>query len=224
MISKASTHWSIFEKARIVLKEFDSYAEGTLIDIGSGTKPFQEVFSKKTLCYYGLDILSTVDRTNDIERLKAIDVYGDALHLPFKTSSVNTVFSSFVIEHIFEYDRFFEEAHRILKIDSYFILISPLIVEVHEEPYDFFRFTRFSLEKIAQRHQFEVVHIIPVGGEFLFWGNRLAALFNKMKALTVSSVIFEKLSYFIQKVSLFADGKCSNPPFVCNYLSVFKKK
>ena len=132
MISKASAHWSIFEKARICLENFGSYASGTLLDVGCGTKPFYDVLRGQTNKYIGVDIPSRIDRPNQGERERHIDIYGDCLNLPVKSCSLDTVFSSFVVEHIFEYDKFIAEVHRVLKKEAYFIMISPLISVIHE--------------------------------------------------------------------------------------------
>jgi len=224
MISKASAHWSIFEKACNILNDFKKYAGGTLLDIGCGTKPFYEVFEGQVKEYIGLDIPSKIDRPNQTERLMQTDIYGDCLNLPFRSSSVDTVFSSFAIEHVFEYNKYFEEAYRVLKKEGYFIMLSPLIVEIHEQPFDYFRFTKYSLELIAKKHRFKAIHIVPVGGEFLFWGNRIAAHVHKCFKFLSPNRAIEGLSYVIQKSTLYLDNMFTNNSFVCNYLSVFQKQ
>ena len=38
MIPKASAHWSVFEKARIVLDDLKPYANGNVLDVGLRNK------------------------------------------------------------------------------------------------------------------------------------------------------------------------------------------
>ncbi|MBC8466827.1 MAG: class I SAM-dependent methyltransferase [Deltaproteobacteria bacterium] len=208
----------------MVLDSFKEYASGTLLDIGCGTKPFEEVFASKVTYYLGMDIPTKIERGNLRERAETIDVYGDCLNLPVMASSVDTVFCSFVIEHVFEYDRLMDEARRVLKKGAHFYLISPLLVAIHEAPYDFFRFTEYSLERIAEKHEFEALHIVPVGGEFLFWGNRAATFLHKMLGGSVSIGIVEALSYMAQRISLCLDNRFREGTFVCNYVCVLRKK
>ena len=224
MISKASAHWSIFEKACNILNDFKKYAGGTLLDIGCGTKPFHEVFEAQVEEYIGLDIPSKIDRPNQTERLMQIDIYGDCLDLPFRSSSVDTVFSAFVIEHLFDYNRYIDEVYRVLKREAYFIMLSPFIVEIHEQPYDYFRFTKYALELIANKHRFKAIHIVPIGGEVLFWGNRISARIHKWFRFFSPNRAIEGLSYIIQKSTLCLDDKFTSNSFVCNYLSIFQKQ
>jgi len=223
MISKASAHWSIFKKAHAVLKAFSGYACGTVLDIGCGTKPFREAFQGRVENYFGVDVPSKIVRSNEKERFIEIDIYGDCLDLPVKNGRIDTVFSSFVIEHVFEYDRFFREVYRVLKAKGNFIMISPLIVEVHEPPCDFFRFTEYALRGIAERHRLDVVNIIPIGGEFLFWGNRMAGHIHKWFSFSMTMRLAEVLSYLVQKVSLYLDNILCSKSFACNYLTIFRK-
>ncbi|MDY6950057.1 MAG: class I SAM-dependent methyltransferase [Thermodesulfobacteriota bacterium] len=222
-VSKASSQWSIFQKALQVLDHHKGYARGTLLDIGCGTKPFYEVFKGQTQAYIGMDILSKIARPDVEARADQIDLYGDSLCLPVKTSSVDTVFSSFVIEHIFEYDRFISEVYRVLKKNAHFIMISPLIFEVHEAPHDYFRFTKFALEQIGEKHGFRVVHTAPVGGEILHWGRRISVWMRKILGGLYSDRLVEGLSFLIQKWSLSLDNRIPDDRFVLNYLSVFQK-
>lgn len=224
MISKASAHWSIFEKTRMVLDSLNGYSKGILLDVGCGAKPFQEVFEGRTRHYFGLDIPSKIDRTNEKQRTETIDLYGECQILPVRTASLDTLLCSFVIEHVFEYDLLMDEACRVLKKEAHCYLVSPLLVAIHEAPYDFFRFTEYSLQRIAEKHGFEALHIVPVGGEFLFWGNRIATFLHKVPGFPMSTRIVEVLSYLIQRVSLFLDNRCRDTTFVCNYVCVLRKK
>ncbi len=107
MLSKASPHWSIFEKVRIELPEFSDYIQDPVLDIGCGTKPFRNFFKGKVKNYFRLDIFSEIKRPNELERQNQIDVFGDCINLPVKSSYIGTVFSSFVIEHIFKFNQLF---------------------------------------------------------------------------------------------------------------------
>lgn len=225
MISKASAYWSIFEKTRIVLNSYKKYASGNnLLDVGCGTKPFYGVFKGQVKNYIGVDIPSNMVRHDQKERVETIDIYMDCLNLAIKNSSIDTVFSSFVIEHIFEYERVFTEVYRVIKKGGFFIMVSPLVSEIHEEPYDYFRFTNYSIELIAERHGFKTVKILPVGGGFLIFGNRIVAHMHKWLKFLNSNRFIELSSFLVQKVTLYLDNRFPGDRFVCNYLSILQKR
>ena len=152
-----------------------SYAQGLLLDVGCGKKPFHDAFQGAVNCYVGMDIPSKIDRSDKAERAVSIDVYGSALYLPIKSDAVDTVLSTFTLEHIYEYSLYFSEIYRVLKQGGHFYLIAPLMNVVHEAPYDYFRYTENAIKLIAEEHHSSPVLIIPLGGETLFWGNRLAS-------------------------------------------------
>ncbi len=94
---------------------------------------------------------------------------------------------------------------------------------IHEKPYDYFRFTKYSLKRIAERYGFKTVHLKAIGGEVLFWGHRLSVHIHKLNKSGKANGFIEALAYMLQKVTLGLDNKIQTGNFVCNYLSVFRK-
>ena len=223
MKSKASAHWSIFENVRKDLVGLFGFINGIIIDIGCGSAPFRKEIEKIGMSYIGIDIPSQIERSDFLSRSDNIDIFGDCLELPVKNASVDTVFSSFVIEHIFDYQKLFSEAYRVLKKNGHFILVSPLINVLHEEPHDYFRYTNYALERIATKEAFKVVEIKKSGGEILFMGHLIANHLMKTKKRLKADRCCERLSFIIQRLSLILDRRFSSSSFVCNYVSAFKK-
>jgi len=224
MISKGSAHWSIYEKAHRVLTRHSRYAGGILLDIGCGKKPFLDVFEGFIDRYIGLDVPSSIDRSDMNERAASTDLYGDGRFLPLKDASVDTVLSFFVLEHIFQYNDFFHEVHGVLKPGGHFMFISPLMNELHEEPDDYFRFSGYALKLLALKHDFSPIRIMPLGGEWLFGGNRISSHIHRETTLSCGLRLRERLAFLAQRVTLWLDERCAPGTFVCNYLSLFQKK
>jgi len=132
------------------IKLASRYAKGDLLDIGCGKKPYLEIFKNKVSSYIGLD-------------LKEGDVIGSALDLPFPDESFDTVFSSQVLEHVEDPFLMMREVTRVLKKGGYLILTAPLFWCLHEEPRDFFRFTKYSLQLLAEKAGLKVVYIKGLG-------------------------------------------------------------
>ena len=53
------------------------------------------------------------------------------------------------------------------------ILTCPGSYMLHEEPHDYFRFTRYGLQHLLERTGFHDIHIEPVGGFFRLLSRRL---------------------------------------------------
>jgi SAM-dependent methyltransferase len=85
------------------------------------------------------------------------DVTYDGRTFPFGSGEFDAVFTSQVLEHVFDPDRFLGEIHRVLKTDGLLLLTVPFIWEEHEAPYDRQRYTSFGLRHVLSRAGFAVV-------------------------------------------------------------------
>ena len=105
----------------------------------------------------------------DIE-VTGIDVYGscntkliaDAHRLPFKAESFDGVWIQAVLEHVLEPWMVAEEIHRVLKPAGIVYADTPFMQQVHEEAYDFTRFTRSGHRWLFRK--FEQIDAGTVGG------------------------------------------------------------
>ena len=73
-----------------------------------------------------------------------------------------------------------EEAHRVLRPGGTLILEFTQMVPLHDEPWDFFRFTRYGAEHLLRRGGFEPVEYIPIGGLWARVGLSTIAGLNRM--------------------------------------------
>jgi SAM-dependent methyltransferase len=68
--------------------------------------------------------------------------------MDFADSSVDALVSICVLEHIYDFDRFFSESYRCLKPGGRLLLIVPFLYFFHGAPDDFFRFTESALDRL----------------------------------------------------------------------------
>lgn len=133
------------------VSQFSPYMQGKLLDFGCGSKPYKALFPVSE--YIGADIeVSGHDHRNE-----EIDVYYDGKTLPFKDESFESVFSSEVLEHVFNLSEMLDELHRVLKPGGNMLLTVPFVWDEHEIPYDFARYTSFGLKHILQEKGFVVI-------------------------------------------------------------------
>lgn len=140
----------------------EKYANGELLDIGCGNKPYAAYFENKLSSYIGCDIIQS-DRNQ-------VDIICPATDIPLPDHSKDTVFSTQVIEHVADHRKLLSEAYRILKPGGAIIVSGPMAWEHHEEPYDFFRFTKYGFEWIFSEAGFTDIVIKGNGGKWAMVG------------------------------------------------------
>ena len=77
------------------------------------------------------------------------------------------------LEHLTDPQLALDEIARVLKPGGRFFLVAPLEWEEHQQPHDFFRYTRFGLQLLLERAGFGAVELVPAGGFFRLLSRRL---------------------------------------------------
>jgi SAM-dependent methyltransferase len=138
------------------------YAKGKVLDIGCGNKPYESMFSGKISSYTGCDVVQSSENK--------VDVICEATSIPLGNENFDTIFSTQTIEHVADHQALVNEAFRLLKPGGYFILSGPMYWPLHEEPHDYFRFTKHGFRHILEKAGFSVEEIRSNGGKWLLLG------------------------------------------------------
>lgn len=201
----------------------NNYAKGKLLDIGCGNKPY-EIWCKNYVSeYIGCDIVqSSANR---------VDVICPANYIPLESNSFDTILSTQVIEHVEDHQGLVNEAYRLLRPNGYFILSGPMYWNLHEEPYDFFRFTKHGFKYIIEKAGFEVCEIKSNGGAWATLGQVINHTFefrnpNANKVARRIKYLFHKLKIYVlvNKIFSYLDDKDFNPINTMNYVVIARKK
>ena len=141
---------------------------GTLLDVGAGTMPFRSYVS---------DVVEEY-RTLDIERkVPGIDLVADIRDMgPVASDSCDVVLCSQVLEHIAEPAKAIREVGRVLRPGGKLVLTVPFLSRLHEEPFDYFRFTRYGVGFLLEDAGLQVMEIVPAGSLFGFMGHQVSTL------------------------------------------------
>lgn len=140
------------------------YARGRLVDIGCGTKPYEPIFSEYVTDYFGIDWEGATELHYGSATMA--DLYADCTNTGLDSESFDTLLSTQVMEHIYDTHAYLGECYRLLKKGGVGIYSVPFVWETHAEPFDYYRFTRYSLEKLFVGHGFVVETVEPVGGVY----------------------------------------------------------
>ncbi len=134
---------------------------GSLLDFGCGSKPYRALFNVDE--YIGLDIHTEVSESNP--DLKA-DIFYDGKVIPFDAGRFDGIFSTEVLEHVFNPDEILPEWNRVLRMGGTVLLTCPFFWPEHEQPYDYARYTSFGLTHLLKKHGFEVEAYDKTGSYF----------------------------------------------------------
>jgi hypothetical protein len=160
--------------------------DGSILDLGGS----------KNAEYHGL-----IKGTHDIKVANLDDKYGYDLcfdlekTFPIDSESFENLLAINVIEHIYNYQNFFNESFRILKRGGTMIIAVPYLFQIHPCPNDYWRYTRSSLEKILTEAGFREIHIEPLG----------SGAFSALCNLSFGVLRFNLLRIIIEKICVFFD-------------------
>lgn len=151
----------------------ESTADGSrVLDAGSGEGRHRAAFTGRR--YVGVD-LAVGDAAWDYSQL---DVTGDLSQLPFKDESFDAALNVVVLEHTRDPQAVINEIARVLRPSGRFLLVAPQQWEVHQQPNDFFRFTRYGVELLLERAGLRVESLEPTGGHFTLLARRMVGSLN----------------------------------------------
>lgn len=200
------------------------HAKGRLVDLGCGRAPLFERYRTR------------VDRSVCLDRLphtaaawRHLDVVADLdAGIPLQSDSVDALLVTDVLEHLSDPARLWHDAARILRPGGRMILGVPFLYRIHEAPYDYFRYTRFRLEKFCEDHGLAVVDLEPYGGPMAVLldllgknlpGRRLARAFQLLAIRFLRSALGRRLD--LRNRELFPLGYClvaESPRLPCRWM------
>ncbi|HEV7165163.1 MAG TPA: class I SAM-dependent methyltransferase [Gammaproteobacteria bacterium] len=125
---------------------------GCVIDIGCGDRWLADCIGERGN-YIGLDYPPTI--TQGYPGLA--DVFGDAVRLPFRNATADSVLLLDVLEHLPSPDAAISEAARVLKPGGLLILQVPFMYPVHDAPNDFHRWTLEGLRQLLIQNGLRLV-------------------------------------------------------------------
>lgn len=144
-----------------IIDLYKSYLHGHLVDLGCGNVPYYEWYKDR------VDKITCVDWPQSSHDAKYVDIFANLNQsLPLENSSVDCVFSTSVLEHICEPLVLLQEIRRILKQDGYLVLSVPFLYHLHEEPFDYYRYTPHGLKYLAEKAGLEMVILENYGSGF----------------------------------------------------------
>lgn len=137
------------------------HARGRLADLGCGNAPLAGLYAPLA------EEFLWVDWPGSPHQSITPDLFQD-LNEPLQIAdrSLDTVLLTDVLEHIRDPDALIGEVQRVLRPGGRAIIGVPFLYWLHEEPYDYHRYSRHKMRDFAARHGFEILSETENGGGF----------------------------------------------------------
>jgi SAM-dependent methyltransferase len=143
-----------------IKEESDSFY-GTVLDVGCGFMPYKKLIESnpKVENYIGMDL----EQPTYYGQIKP-DLTWNGEKIPLEDESVDCVMATEFLEHYAEPEKILKEIRRVLKPGGRLFATVPFIWNLHEIPYDEYRYTPYSLERHFKNAGYKDVEIKPLGG------------------------------------------------------------
>lgn len=175
---------------------------GALIDIGCGVKPYKSLLEPYIASHVGVDREYTLHDKSNIDR------FGTAYEIPAVDNEFDCALCTAVLEHLEEPEKALRECFRILKVGGIAIYSVPFIWHLHEEPRDFYRFSKCGLKYLFEKVGFEIMELKALSGFWVTFGQLFIYniyRFNRgivrfVPIIPVIGLIIQGLSFILDKI------------------------
>ncbi len=199
------TNWQVSKLADIPGIE----NAGRILDIGVGsglTLGYVNEFINSSAELFGIDL-----KKNELlsDRIKFAECNVESENIPCDTNSMDIVISTYVLEHLRDPYRLFEEAHRVLKKDGYlYVVTEGYITTILPDYWNFWTdpthirpYTRRALKTLGEGTGFEICKTGVIRTmEFII----LSPLFPILNLLSESNFSFMPFEIFGRSVYVIA--------------------
>lgn len=214
-------NWLANHKLIAALERVCVHAHGELLDVGCGSKPFAPLFAGRVTRYWGSDLAGS--RYLGAARP---DAYATAGAQPFRAATFGTVLGLSMLTYLPEPLAAIQEFHRVLKPGGVLLLEFTQMVPLHDEPHDYFRFTRCGAELLLRRAGFEPLEFVPVGGLMARVGLSTIAALQKLNRgpTRVLTELPVRILYVVLQLGFeLLDRLCFDPREVLAHVVVARK-
>ena len=141
-----------------------------VLDAGCGRKPFRHFFDESAFDYNSFDVQTHADDSLDF--IGPLDA-----ELPSELADAEPfdfILCTEVLEHVADWDKAYSNFSSLLAPGGEILVTAPHFYPLHEEPYDFWRPTRYAIAFYAERHGLELHEFEALGDSFDILGTMLA--------------------------------------------------
>jgi len=176
------------------------YASGRLLDLGCGKVPLYATYKDHVTDIVCVDWGNSQHKNDHLDY--ELDLTKD---LPFPTAEFNTIILSDVLEHVSSPEPLWREMARVLAVNGKVIMNVPFYYWLHEQPYDYYRYTEFALRRFIELSGMKLILIEPLGGALEIMADLFAKNIRRLPIAGRPTAIFAQ--WFALRFSRTTFGK-----------------
>jgi SAM-dependent methyltransferase len=219
----AREHWSKWRHSNyeFLREKLESFPDKFVIaDLGCGESPFRDLLDRFQTClkvdftpYAGVNIVADLSEK-----------------LPIKSNSMDVVIASNTLEHLPDTGNFLIECYRILKPGGTILITVPFMIPLHQEPFDFLRFTEYQLKYLLEKSRFTEIEIKPLSNFFEIYqsiqNDFLNSSVGQQKSIwhKIFLKVFRKTQFFMTRLMSGFFEHIEDRRYLKGYGVVSKKK
>ncbi len=194
-----------------VTQYLSKYISGRTLDFGAGGAKYRDIIKRNANEYIAFDMMPG----------KNIDVVGDVMSAPFAAAEFDTVISTQVLEHVEKPWIMIGEISRILKSGGKCILTAPFLQPYHNDPGDYFRYTKDGMASLFKNSGFKIVECGSYGKIFTVLSEFIKFIyFDPYKKQKKGA---PRILVFLLKMARFLDKYAKNDKIYSNVYIVAEK-
>ena len=171
------------------------HSHGRLLDLGCGSLPLYAMYRDF------INVSISADWSITPKNKLFLDIKIDLnKRLPIIDNIFDTIILTDVLEHIANPNILIQEITRILKPGGKIIIGVPFFHLLHEEPFDYFRYTEFRLKLFSKENDLKIIELYPYGGsleiimDFIAKHLSFSKVLSKLHYLMGSTLLNTKIS------------------------------
>lgn len=153
------TSYRRYTLAQRQIHHIEQLGHGLMLDVGAGMMTYRDTICNTGAVYLGMDVQ---------QMAPGLALLGSGESLPFVNDCIDGIFCSQVIEHVPRPWIFIQELARVLKPGGVLILSAPFMYYVHGAPHDYYRYSHYGLQLLAEEAGLANIQTERIGGFLAF--------------------------------------------------------
>lgn len=126
---------------------------GSCLDVGCGRQPLRSKLEQLGYHYESCDVIQNLDGT--VDHIFPLDAPLPAA-IPHERYSL--LICTEVLEHVLGWQQAFSNLDTLLRPGGVIVITTPFVYPLHEEPYDFYRPTRYAISQMCEQRRWHLVY------------------------------------------------------------------